>query len=362
MSLDRNKLISPFGPSSCEKNDNNVELSPVRTYSIPESQEIYDKFWTDFREEFENFRGTSQERISEILKLTGGHQSEQYISGKDCLDVCGGSGTYTIGLMECGAKSVTMVDGSIKTLLSLEEKINIATNMSLPKQDVGNRLTRIQADANKILNVFSEEKFDLVFIRYALHHLENPFKTISDLSKLLRPGGVLAFNSFRLGATDPCRRLLRNYFRSSDHTTAGIFEFLGLIGRIPGVDKKHEFLHFIDNDVTGIQFDTQLERIMKTLRDVSHIFGIEEVENRLSFEDFNTPYIHNVSWRVLRKFCIDMGLVPIGQFFVEATSCSQSFMLPVDGSLSDVDIPMENFNETTGEYMSNSSSIFEYLK
>lgn len=350
-------------------NSDYAKLSSVLVKSKPDNTETYDMFWSDFREEFKAFR---VDRLIELIKLIEPNEFLNRCSnnisldkvwsglkGKDCLDLCSGSGSYTAAMIESGAKSVTMADGSFKSLDDFERKINLAENLTVDKHEFVNKVSRVQVNANTVLDHFQKESFDVVFIRYAIHHLENPFQTILDLSKLLRPGGVLAFNYFRLGTTDPCRRMLRGFFKQ--YSAKNVFEILSLIGRIPSVKGKYTLIQLVDNDISNLEFAEKIKPIVKFLRNVSMLFGIDEVERRLSFEDFTTSYIHNLNRRETLEFCKNIGLDTDsngGLIFPTSTALS----CIKNGPISDIDLPVRGFNTNTSEYMTDLQYVSSYLK
>lgn len=56
-------------------------------------------------------------------------------------------------------------------------------------ENVGAKFPLLQADANSL--PFSAAFFDLILVRYLLHHLENPLRVVSEAARCLKRGGYI---------------------------------------------------------------------------------------------------------------------------------------------------------------------------
>ena len=146
--------------------------------------------------------------------------------------------------------------------------------------------------------------------------------------------------------------MLRGFFRQ--YSSKSIFEILSLVGKIPSAKGKYTLGQLVDNDISNIEFTEETVPIITFLRNVSMLFGINEVEKRLSFEDFTTSYIHNLSRRETSEFCKNIGLDTASNgrlIFPDSVTLS----CIKNGPISDIDLPVKNFNMNTGEYMADMS-------
>lgn len=97
--------------------------------------------------------------------------------GKEALDVGAGTGFITEGLIAKGLKVIAM-DQSKAMLEKMREKFSNC-----------DRIVYILGDAESI--PLLDNSFDYVFANMCLHHVENPAKAISEMARVLKPGGKL---------------------------------------------------------------------------------------------------------------------------------------------------------------------------
>lgn len=74
----------------------------------------------------------------------------------------------------------TGIDISIKTLEEAEKRLHPFKGRYTLKKDNANNLS------------FKDNSFDAVFCAATLHHMDNPFQMISEMVRVLRPGGRIA--------------------------------------------------------------------------------------------------------------------------------------------------------------------------
>lgn len=99
--------------------------------------------------------------------------------GKSVLDLACGEGYGSRLLVEWGADRVIGVD------VSKEAIEQARTLFATPRVEY--RL----ADANRLMDLFPEERFDLIVSLETIEHVEAPEQLLSDFQRLLNPGGVL---------------------------------------------------------------------------------------------------------------------------------------------------------------------------
>lgn len=98
-------------------------------------------------------------------------------TGKDVVDLGCGAGVYARGWLALGAAHVTGVDPSEESLAVAREAAEAGTS------------TFIEAEAAS--TGLPDASADIVFIRAALHHLDDHDAFAREVARLLRPGGLL---------------------------------------------------------------------------------------------------------------------------------------------------------------------------
>jgi ubiquinone/menaquinone biosynthesis C-methylase UbiE len=102
------------------------------------------------------------------------------VGGKDVLELGCGGAQWSIGLARRGARPVglDLSDGQLAHARRL-----IA--------EMGVRVPLVQASAEQV--PFVDESFDVVFADYGAFTFADPYRTVPESARVLRPGGLLAF-------------------------------------------------------------------------------------------------------------------------------------------------------------------------
>jgi ubiquinone/menaquinone biosynthesis C-methylase UbiE len=134
----------------------------------------YDSKWgIDFGE-------VGQEQVVGKLRKALGRPPERPFG--DALEIGAGTGYFSLNLVQAGlVERATATDISPGMLAMLEEN---ASRLGLEVQTAA-------AEAETL--PFADESFDLVFGHAVLHHIPDLARAFSELSRVLRPGGTLAF-------------------------------------------------------------------------------------------------------------------------------------------------------------------------
>lgn len=108
------------------------------------------------------------------------HEPADYFRGKRCLDAGCGGGRYTVAMALMGASSVVGVDAGEDGLLDAR----------LRQQKLG--LKQIRFENASVLNLpFADDEFDFVCCSGVLHHTPGVERGLSELWRVLKPGGEL---------------------------------------------------------------------------------------------------------------------------------------------------------------------------
>jgi ubiquinone/menaquinone biosynthesis C-methylase UbiE len=130
---------------------------------------FYDVVWTEYVPEL-----AASEKHWRLF------YSPQEVRGKSVLDAGCGTGVFSIIFARNGAGRVTGIDispGSLETARNLKAKFGI-----------GSAEFRLQ---DMLQLPFADGSFDIVWAWGTVHHTTDPFRAISELIRVLRPGGSL---------------------------------------------------------------------------------------------------------------------------------------------------------------------------
>ena len=100
------------------------------------------------------------------------------------LSLCCGDGAFEEQLLQMG-----VFDRITGLELSPQRIAHGQSRMSQCKTDAAGRLNFLQQDVN--LGDYGEQRFDVVFAKAALHHIENLEQAMQGIQRCLRPGGLL---------------------------------------------------------------------------------------------------------------------------------------------------------------------------
>src|SRR3954462_1571874 len=127
-----------------------------------------------------NFGQIGQEQVAgKLRKALGGWPEDPF---GDALEIGAGTGYFSLNLLQAGAiERATATDISPGMLATLEENA----------KRHGLMVMTAAAEAETL--PFPDESFDLVFGHAVLHHIPDLGQAFSEFSRVLRPGGTLAF-------------------------------------------------------------------------------------------------------------------------------------------------------------------------
>ena len=129
------------------------------------------------------------------------------VAGKDILELGCGAAQWSIGLAKLGARPVG---------LDLSERQLEHARRLMAEADVDFPLVHASAEAVPL----PDASFDIVFCDHGAMTFADPYRTVPEASRLLRPGGLFAFNhhtpietiSWAMGEEEVGDRLSLDYF------------------------------------------------------------------------------------------------------------------------------------------------------
>lgn len=253
------------------------------------SKKLYDVIWGVRRDTSDWSVG----RFEKLYDLIGTYN----IRGKRVLDVCCGMGAKTYAALELGAK-VWAHDGSVEgpNLLRqhVENKNAVPETLKgwnrwlyrLSKPDEKDLTLAPGLDITEIINHFGVEKFDVVYMGWALMHVEDPARAAIDLQKLTAPGGLIAVSYFNQNSTSQIIKDIREYTLGLPMEEAA--EITAKIGKRWGFEKTTSLRDLLEH-AEGNQTLTALKKLVDDKG-----YTPEQIEKDIHIEDMQTPYLYNL--------------------------------------------------------------------
>lgn len=119
------------------------------------------------------------------------------------LDVATGTGEFAIQALDLNPRKVIGIDIS-DGMLEIGRKKVIAKNLS-------SQVELVHGDSENI--PFSQNKFDAVTVAFGVRNFENLKKGLSEIKRVLRPGGMVVILEFSKPSTFPFKQVYNFYFR-----------------------------------------------------------------------------------------------------------------------------------------------------
>lgn len=176
------------------------------------------------------------------------------------LDVATGTGDLAIEANKRLGCEVVGVDISVEMLKVAQLKLN--------KKGLSEKISVQEGDSEHL--PFEDNHFDAVMVAFGVRNFENLNKGLSEMCRVLKPGGKMMVLEFSKPAYFPFKQLYLFYFKF----------ILPLLGGVISKDKAaytylpESVLNFPD----GIQFDAELVKAgMKPLRRYKQTMGIATI-------------------------------------------------------------------------------------
>ena len=227
-----NQAIDPSHFNEFDDSDDSSNLRPFHYLkslerSLPSYAEDFGLQWTEL---YDDYRKDRYKHFEQFSRLGINPDS---LSGKNCLDVGCGLGR----LSEICLGRANYVFG-----VDLSEAVLEAARLIRSK-----RFLPVQASADDM--PLKDNSFDLVYCWGVLHHTENPSKTLSEMWRVLKPGGTLVIWVYGRNKFYLKRSLLAKYFSELDE-----YEMLHLSNALTNLSHTCQltsmtFLRMIANDL-----------------------------------------------------------------------------------------------------------------
>lgn len=252
------------------------------------SRNLYDLIWGVRRDTPEWSVG----RFEKLHDLIGTYN----LRGKRVLDVCCGMGSKAYAALELRAR-VWAHDGSVEGPNLL--KRNVERQNAVPeklkgwrqfyrlsKPDVSNLTIVPGLDITQITNHFGNEKFDVVYMGWALMHVADPERAAADLQTLTVPGGLIAVSYFNKNSTPQIILDIRECTFGLPMEEAA--EITAKLGKRWGFEKTSSLRELLKHS-EGNRTLTALKKLIEDRK-----YSPEEVEKVIHIEDMLTPYLYNL--------------------------------------------------------------------
>lgn len=126
------------------------------------------------------------------------------IQPKQILDIATGTGDFAIESLKLNPDHVTGVDISEGMLSVGREK--------LKKRKLDDKITLTSGDSENL--PFEDNKFDAIIVAFGVRNFENLEKGLSEMFRVLRPGGKVVVLEFSKPKSFPFKQLYNFYFKN----------------------------------------------------------------------------------------------------------------------------------------------------
>ncbi len=171
------------------------------------------------------------------------------------LDVATGTGEVAIQMVKnlSGVK-VTGLDPSAGMLELAQNKINVP--------GISKNISLIQGSAENL--PFSDESFDAVSIAFGIRNTQDPIKSLSEMRRVLRPGGRAGIMEFAIPENRLFKPLYLFYFKNILPLVASVFgnknEYKYLSDSTSAFPQRERFIELMEK--SGLRVDKKVELML----------------------------------------------------------------------------------------------------
>ena len=162
-------------------------------------------------------------------------------SPKNILDVATGTGDLAIEMLKVTPDKITGVDISNGMLEIGRKKIK--------EKGLEEKISLQEADSENL--PFEDNYFDAVCVSFGVRNFENLEKGLSDMFRVLKPGGKLYILEFSQPNIFPFKQLYQFYFKY----------ILPLLGKI--ISKDNSAYNYLPESVSAFPYGKKLNRIIE---------------------------------------------------------------------------------------------------
>ena len=176
------------------------------------------------------------------------------------LDIATGTGDFAIQSLDANPDKVIGVDIS-KGMLEVGKK-------KIQKLGLSNKIEMQLGDSEKLL--FEDNKFDAVIVAFGVRNFENLEKGLSDMYRVLKPGGSLVIIEFSQPQKFPFKQIYNLYFQ----------KLLPTVGKI--ISKDSSAYTYLPESVEHFPFGDKFLNVLKKIGYKSTVckpltFGISSI-------------------------------------------------------------------------------------
>ncbi len=161
---------------------------------------------------------------------------------KQILDVATGTGDLAIAMLKANPDKIVGIDIS-NGMLEVGRK-------KMKEKGLEDKITLQQADSENL--PFEDNSFDAVSVSFGARNFENLEKGLSEMCRVLRPGGKLYILEFSQPTVFPFKQLYQFYFRY----------ILPLVGKI--VSKDNAAYTYLPESVGAFPYGKKLNKIIES--------------------------------------------------------------------------------------------------
>jgi demethylmenaquinone methyltransferase/2-methoxy-6-polyprenyl-1,4-benzoquinol methylase len=177
--------------------------------------------------------------------------------GDRVLDVATGTGMVAEALVQRYGCAVVGIDQSSEMLSGAQAKLDRDSQLA-------SKVELVRGEAESM--PFADREFDHLTFTYLMRYVENPGATLTELARVVKPGGRIASLEFMLPPNPIARALWRVYTRLA----------MPMLGRLISRD-WYEVGRFLGPSITGFYERLPLDRQLELWRDT----GIPDAQARV---------------------------------------------------------------------------------
>ncbi|HVL81651.1 MAG TPA: class I SAM-dependent methyltransferase [Actinomycetota bacterium] len=143
------------------------------------------RYWESASDEYQRLHGSQLEAAPLAWGTYSAPEAELGVlgdvSGRDVLELGCGAGQWSVALARAGARVVGL-DSSARQLGHARRRMS----------EIGTKVPLVRASGTEI--PFRDASFDVVFCDHGAMSFADPYLTVPEAARVLRPGGLLAFS------------------------------------------------------------------------------------------------------------------------------------------------------------------------